>query len=117
MTAQLKFTFGGLKVDTEGTPNTNDAPIRGLRRRRDHGPLPQESTGNVGVAGEYLRTHRRHERRRITLGIGCGNPIEPVSLIASGAGRYSAPAPKIWYFTQPFPAIPLDADQEERRGR
>ena len=40
---------------------------RPLRRRRDHGSLPQTSTGNVGVAGEYLRTHRRHERRRITL--------------------------------------------------
>jgi hypothetical protein len=31
MTAQLKFTFGGLKVDTEGGAlNTNDAPIPGL---------------------------------------------------------------------------------------
>ncbi len=31
MTAQLKFTFGGLKVDTDGRVlNTNEVPIPGL---------------------------------------------------------------------------------------
>jgi len=84
-----------------------------LRRRRDHGSLPQASTGNVGVAGEYLRTHRRHERRRITL--GRGNRIGPVSLIASAPGREGIPPPALWCFTQPFTAILLGADQEERR--
>jgi succinate dehydrogenase/fumarate reductase flavoprotein subunit len=55
MTAQLKFTFGGLKVDTDGRVlNTDDAPIPGLYAAgemtgfyHEHSPATSELRANT----------------------------------------------------------------------
>ena len=62
MTAQVKFTFGGLKVDPDGRVlNTNDAPIPGLYAAGEiagyHKQLPQTSVLRASIFGRIVGTN------------------------------------------------------------
>ena len=91
MTAQVKFTFGGLKVDTDGRVlNTNEAPIPGLY-----------------AAGEITGLYHKHPPATSVLRANTFGRIVGTKVAESLS---AAPTDRI-----PFTAVPLDADQEERR--